>query len=348
MRWGVQLPGSYPIDKQLEFIELADELGFYSYSFNDEIYHYDIWSVMALAAQRTKNIRLIAVTNVVINDPVYMAQRLLTIDKLSDGRVGSMYSIGSPPTLKQMGFDLSKLRIIPRLREAQQVLRSVLDTSLVDFAGQFYNYDHLAISPRAVQQHIPLTMGGIKGPLTFELAGEVSDGLVTGLLYSREALRYAADHFKIGAAKAGRNWQDLELTCGMIGTIGEDSAAAYNVAGKIGAYYLPALGDEAALKHGIDPKRLEPIKAAFMRGDYKGAIELTPKDIADSQVLGTGSPDEVIEQVRMVQEEGYNSIVINLNDVTSVKAMTGIDVGGVPDVFGQLQLLHDKIMPAFR
>jgi 5,10-methylenetetrahydromethanopterin reductase len=50
----------------------------------------------------------------------------------------------------------------------------------------------------------------------------------------------------------------------------------------------------------------------------------------------------------MVQEEGYNSIVISLNDATSVKAVTGIDVGGVPDVFGQLQLLHDEVMPAFR
>jgi 5,10-methylenetetrahydromethanopterin reductase len=135
MRWGVQLPGSYPIDKQLEFIELADKLGFYSYSFNDEIYHYDIWSVMALAAQRTKNIRLIAVTNVVINDPVYMAQRLLTIDKLSDGRVGSMYSIGSPPMLKQMGFDLSILRwsILP----GSSIITRTLSSRHVPFSGIF-------------------------------------------------------------------------------------------------------------------------------------------------------------------------------------------------------------------
>jgi 5,10-methylenetetrahydromethanopterin reductase len=348
MRWSIALPGSHPIDKQLAVIELADRLGFHAYYFNDEIYHYDIWSVMTQAALRTENIRLVAVTNVVVKDPVYLAQQLLTLDMVSNGRAEALYSIGSVAMLKQFGVNLAQLKPIGRLREAQQVLRMLLDTSRITFKGKYHDYEGISTAAQKVQEAIPLTMGGIKGPLTFELAGEVAHGLMTGLLYSREALRYAADHFKIGAERGGRDWRSLDLGAGVIGTIAPDSAAARNAARKIGAYYLPALGDEAAARHGIDPRRLEPIKEAFQRGDTRQAIEMTPDDIADSQVLATGSPAEVIEQLKVIEEEGYNHICIDLIDPLSVKNMTGIDVGGVPDAAGQVQLLHDEIMPAFR
>lgn len=348
MRWNIQLPGSCPIDEQLEVIQLADSLGFHAYYFNDEIYHYDIWSVMTRAALRTKKIRLVAVTNVVIKDPVYLAQQLLTLDMLSNGRAEALYSIGSVPMLKQFGFDMANVRPIPRLREAQQILRMMLDHSEVEFHGNFYNYTGVSTSARKVQDEIPLKMGGIKGPKTFELAAEVSNGLMTGLLYSRDALRYAADHFKLGAKKGQRDWRSLDLGAGIIGTIGLDSKAARNAARKIGAFYLPALGDDAALKHGIDPARLQPIREAFERGDIKAAIEMTPDEIADRQVLATGSPDEVIEQLQVVVEEGYSSVCIDLVDAPSIRNMTGFEVDGIPSAIEQVKLLHERVMPAFR
>lgn len=135
MRWSLCLPGCHPIEQQLEVIELADTLGFHGFYFNDEIYHYDIWSAMTQAALRTRNIRLVAVTNVVIKDPVYLAQQLLTLDTLSKGRAEALYSIGSVAMLKQFGVDLARLKPIGRLREAHQVLRTVLDTSKITHHG---------------------------------------------------------------------------------------------------------------------------------------------------------------------------------------------------------------------
>jgi hypothetical protein len=37
-----------------------------------------------------------------------------------------------------------------------------------------------------------------------------------------------------------------------------------------------------------------------------------------------------------------------LTDPGMVKAFTGRDLEGVPDVQGRLQLVHDEVMPAFR
>ena len=56
-----------------------------------------------------------------------------------------------------------------------------------------------------VQERIPLKMGGMKGPRSFETAGEIADGLHHALSYSRGAYDYVVDHVKVGAERAGRD-----------------------------------------------------------------------------------------------------------------------------------------------
>jgi 5,10-methylenetetrahydromethanopterin reductase len=96
--------------------------------------------------------------------------------------------------LKQHGVDPASLKAIGRLRESHRVMRSMLDTGKANFHGKSIDQSGVFTSARGVPNHrIPLTMGGMRGPKTFEPAGEVSDGMMTGLAYSEEALRYAAE-----------------------------------------------------------------------------------------------------------------------------------------------------------
>ena len=48
-------------------------------------------------------------------------------------------------------------------------------------------------------------------PRSFQLAGEISDGLLTARAYSPEALRFAADNLLAGAATSGRDPSSLDL-----------------------------------------------------------------------------------------------------------------------------------------
>ena len=48
--------------------------------------------------------------------------------------------------------------------------------------------------PAIVQDRIPLKMGGMKGPRSFQVAGEISDGLHHALSYSRPAYDYVVDN----------------------------------------------------------------------------------------------------------------------------------------------------------
>src|SRR3954464_1034633 len=261
-----------PVEQILDTIEIGDRLGFDAVYLADEIYHQDAWQLLAAAAARTERIRLVVTTHVVLKEPSYMAQQLLTLDALSGGRAEALYSVGNIGMLKQHGVDIANLKIIGRLREAHGLLRSMLDTGKADLDGRFFQYDGVFTSARARQDRIPLTMGGIRGPKTFELAGELADGLMTGLAYSEDALVYARDHFRLGAERAGRDWRTLDLGAGLIGTISEDGEAAREVARIVAAFYIPAMADEAAERHGIDREHLVPIREAFARGDVEGGV----------------------------------------------------------------------------
>ncbi len=47
----------------------------------------------------------------------------------------------------------------------------------------------------------------MRGPRSFQVAGEISDGVHHALSYTREAYDYLVDNVRQGAEKAGRDWQ---------------------------------------------------------------------------------------------------------------------------------------------
>jgi 5,10-methylenetetrahydromethanopterin reductase len=349
IRFSVGMSGDDPVEKVLEVAQLVDGLGFYGCAMADEVFHQDAWQLMAVAASRTSRVRMMHNTHIVLKDPAHVAQQLMTLDAISDGRASAMVSCGNLEMLRRSGFDMSNLKLIARMREAYTVIRSLMDTGEVDFQGRFYNYRHLTTTARPVQQRIPVVMGGIRGPKSFELAGEISDGLKTGLTYSREALAYAIDHVKIGAERAGRDWRALELATGLVGAIAEDGDAAREAARLQNAFWVPTLGDEAAERHGIDPADLRGVKDAFARGDVERALELAPEWLADRLAMPVGTPEDWIEQLtERVLPLGYNHISVLLTSPEGIKKLTGREIPGLPPVAEQIRLYHERVIPAVR
>jgi alkanesulfonate monooxygenase SsuD/methylene tetrahydromethanopterin reductase-like flavin-dependent oxidoreductase (luciferase family) len=336
------------VEEILDTIELGDQLGFDAVYIADEIFHQDAWQILAAAAARTEHIELRITTSIVLHQPSYVAQRLLTLDALSNGRAGALYSVGNTSMLAQHGVDLADLRMIGRLREADRILRSMLDHSEVDFDGKYFHYNGIFTSAQARQKRIPLTMAAMTGPKTFELAGEVSDGVMTGLMYSDEALAFGVECVKRGAERAGRDWRCLEVAAGLLGTISHDGEAARGVARVLAAFYIPAMADASARRHGIDPQDLVPIREAFARGDIHEAIRLASAEITDKLVMPVGTPEECVEQLRVLVPLGYNHVAFTPIDNEIVRRLVDVDLPEVPSVKEQLQLIHDEVLPSLR
>ena len=217
----------YPLDDAIDMIKTADELGFYACYSVDETWHKDLWVLFAAAAGETKQIRFGPnVTHVFLREPTLICQQMATLDELTGGRTEIVVSTGNFGLLSQYKIDWAGQKPLSRLKEAMHVMRTFLDEGAITFEGDFFKYSGLYTFARPVQERIPIKMGAMKGPRSFQTAGEIADGMHQALAYSREAYDYATEHIRIGAEKAGRDWRDLDNGAWVVTVVSEDGAAA--------------------------------------------------------------------------------------------------------------------------
>src|SRR5262249_35465666 len=161
--------------------------------------------------------------------------------ELSGGRAEVVFGIGNIAMLEQYGVAWRGTRPIARLREAHHIMRTFLDEGTIDFEGDFYSYTGVITAARPRQEHLPLKIGAMGGPRSMELAGEIADGLHTACAYSPTALRYAAEHFRSGAERAGRNAERLDLGDSLLGAIAPDGEVARRAGRILAAFYIPSM-----------------------------------------------------------------------------------------------------------
>ena len=342
----VMLP-DYPLADSLASIKLADELGFYAVYAADETWHKDLWLLFAAAADKTSNLRMgPSVSGVVLREPSLIAQATATLDELTNGRAEVVLSSGNFGLLAQYGMDWSTQKPLSRVKEGVQVLRTLLDEGAITFDGEFFTYQGLFTFARPVQQHVPVKMGAMRGPRSFQLAAEISDGCHQALGYTREAYDYMVENMTIGAKRAGKDVNDLDIGAWMVFATGEDSAVAKDAARSMVGLYASSMPDELLLRNGVDPADMKPILSALSAGDLAGSIDLTSSKIADTLSI-SGTPAECVAKLKEIEATGVNHMILAITDATLVKTFMGRDIEGVADVDTQLRLIADKIMPEF-
>ena len=343
----VMLP-DYPLSESLASIKKADELGFHAVYAADETWHKDLWLLFAAAAADTSQIRMgPSVSGVVLREPTLIAQAAATLDELTGGRAEVVLSSGNFGLLAQYGIDWSKTKPLSRVKEGVQVIRTLLDDGVITHDGEFFNYSGLFTFARPVQDRLPVKMGAMKGPKSFEVSAEFSDGCHHALSYTREAYDYMMEHCTIGAERAGKNVQDLDLGAWIVFSIGEDSAVAKDAARSMVGLYASSMPHDQLRRNGVEPEEVQPIIEAIGAGDMAKGIELTTPDLAE-RLSVAGTPEECVEKLRtQIADAGINHMILAITDASLVKALMGREIEGVPDVNTQLQLVHDRVMPAF-
>jgi 5,10-methylenetetrahydromethanopterin reductase len=347
MRLSFQMLPEQRASELLEAIALADRLGYYACYSADEIYHKDAWLLFAAAADRTERIRMgPCVSPIYMREPTYIAQLAATLDELSDGRAEVVFGIGNLAMLEQYGVEWSGTRPIARLREAHQVMRTLLDDGSIDFKGDFYSYTGVATAARPVQEHLPLKIGAMGGPKSMELAGEIADGLHTACAYSTEALEYAVDHCRIGAERAGRTLAELDIGDSLLGAIAPDADVARRAGRILAAFYIPSMPPALLERHGIQPEEVQAINAAFGDGDVHRALQLTPDGIAD-QLIVAGTPDDWIQWLTgTYAPAGLNHALVSFADPVTLESWAGISVAGLPSLSEQVRIVGEDVLPA--
>jgi 5,10-methylenetetrahydromethanopterin reductase len=343
----VELLPDPPAAEVVAAIEAADAAGLDTTFLADEVYHRDAWSLLATAAARTRRIRLAAgVAHVTLRDPLLVAQQLATLDELSGGRAAAAFSVGNLAMLEQFGKDPAELHVAPRLREAHDAMRALLDDGRVDYEGRFFSYRGVFTAARPVASRVPLLVGAMGGPLTFRLAGERADGVYSACSFSPDAFRYIVDNVRRGAEEASRDWRSLELCASLTSAISEDGESARTAARIKAAFYIPSMPRRLVERHGVPFGEVEPINEAFARGDVAAALRLAPPELADRFCIA-GTPEEVAGRIRAdVLPSGINHVVLALTDRGLPLEWAGIDLPGLPSLADQIRLIGQRVVPA--
>lgn len=348
MKFSYAMLPDHPLSESLAAIRLADELGFYAVYAADEPWHKDLWLLFAAAAAQTSRIRMgPSVSAVTLREPSLIAQAAATLDELTGGRAEVVLGSGNFGVLAQYKIDWTTTKPLTRVREAVEVVRTLLDHGTITRDGQFYSYQGLFTFARPVQEHLPVKIGAMRGPRSFQAAGELSDGVHHALSYSRAAYEYAVENLRMGAERAGKDWRSLDIGAWVVFAVGSDSAAAKEAARSMVGLYASAMPAEQLERNGVTPEEMAPVVDAIAAGDLAAGIEATTPDIVEKLSLA-GTPDEIRARIKgEIAPTGVNHMICAITDAGLVKSFTGREIDGVADVETQLRLIHDELMPAF-
>ena len=155
--------------------------------------------------------------------------------------------------------------------EGVKVVRTLLDDGAITFDGEFFRYDGLFTFARPVQEHLPVKMGAMRGPKSFEAAAEHSDGCHHALSYRARPTTTPPSTSEAGAEKAGKDWTTLDFGAWVVVAVGRDSAPAKAAARSMVGIYASSMPAEQLERNGVDPDSLKPIIDAIGGGDLAGA-----------------------------------------------------------------------------
>ena len=196
----------------LEQIELADKLGFHAiweveHHFLEEYSHSSAPEVfLAAASQRTKNIRLghgIIQTAPSYNHPARTAERVATLDLLSNGRVE--LGTGESATMTEMaGFGINPDEKRAQWREGLEVmLRCMTEEPFTGVDGKYVSMPERNVVPKPMQKpHPPLWLACSRRETIHYAAQNGMGALTFAFIDPEEAETWVRDYYETIATEA--------------------------------------------------------------------------------------------------------------------------------------------------
>ncbi|MCP5024832.1 MAG: LLM class F420-dependent oxidoreductase [Actinomycetia bacterium] len=139
---------------------------------------HEAWTLLAAIAAQVPRVRIgPMVAGNTYRHPAVLAKQAATVDHISGGRV--VLGIGSgwqenEHTAYGLEFGTFTERFA-KLDEACTIIRSLLDNTRTDFAGTHYTITDAPLSPKPVQDKMPLLIGGGGEKVTLKLVARHAD-----------------------------------------------------------------------------------------------------------------------------------------------------------------------------
>jgi F420-dependent oxidoreductase-like protein len=141
-------------------------------------YWQESWTVLAALAGLVPRIRLgTLVTGNTYRNPCILAKEVAQVDVISEGRVTLGIGAGWQEN-EHIAYGVKYPTVatrLERLEESVQILRPLFDKGLVTFKGKHYQVKDAPLSPRPVQERLPILIGGGGEKVTLRLVAQYAD-----------------------------------------------------------------------------------------------------------------------------------------------------------------------------
>lgn len=138
-------------------------------------------SLLAALAGRTRRMKFgMSVAVVSFREPILLAKQCATVDWLSNGRLLPAFGIGDPKLPEWKALGRSSAGRGSQADEALELMARLWAEDEVSFAGEFYRCEGVSISPRPLQQPLPLWIGG-SSAAAIRRTARLGTGWIAGL-----------------------------------------------------------------------------------------------------------------------------------------------------------------------
>lgn len=272
----------------LDLIRRADQAGISTAWLIMPAMGLDSLTLFAAALTSSEQIRIgTAIVPAFTRHPLTVANQARVLDQLGPGRLRLGLGTAHARTMVAV-YHLPFDRPLSQLREYLQVLRPLLETGEVHFAGEFYEVD--ATIPRRVDT--PLLIAALRPP-AFELAGSLADGAISWNCPVSYLLEQSKPALARGAATAGRPAPPLLAHVPVV--MSADRETVRGIARQQLSYYAAA------------PFYARMFADAGYPLDAAGHVT---NDLIDNLVV-SGSEDEIREQLTARLEAGLDELLVN-------------------------------------
>jgi probable F420-dependent oxidoreductase len=307
-RIGFALSRGLPPRDIVDCVRLAEDLGYES-AWVAEGHGGDQFAILSACAAVTKRILLgTSISSVFVRTVPTIAMAAATVDHLSQQRfilgLGSSHRVQVEP---EHGVPYGKP--IQRLRESVEVIRTLLRDGVVSYNGELVTIERFDLWFTPARQEIPIYLAGLF-PKMLQVCGEIAQGVI--LTWSTlDAGRRAADNIAIGAQRAGRRAEEVDIASLLPCYVTNDRRRAFDAMRPAVAFYggfFPRYNRLMA-ESGF-PEAAQAIKAAWDQGGHEAAAKVVPDGLIEA-IAVAGTPAECRDRVEAYRRSGITLPIIS-------------------------------------
>ena len=303
-RVAVTLPEGPDIRRTIERLQWAERNGYTDAWYGDSGAP-DAITQAAAVAQHTSSIRIgIAVTPVYTRSPAVIAASVNVLGQLLPGRFVMGLGSSSQTMMERWnGIELHKP--LTRVRETAELVRSML-------TGAKSGYDGATLASHGYRQPPladppPIYIAALR-PKMIEMAAEVGDGVIFNL-WPKRALPKMMEHVRIGAERAGKNPDEVEVVHRAMVLATDDKAAGRNLFRiAFAPYYATPVYNKFLAWAGY-PEVADTIARGWARKDRAmttGAFS----DVLIDDIAVIGSEDEIHQRFQEHANGGVHTHIV--------------------------------------